>query len=255
MSKLGETIRKTLRTEAAPMGFRAVRRAPNRSLAVAVQLDGVDAERAAVAAQGADALLFRLDKGGESALEAALKAAGDLSCGVWPGEVDAEAVKRLVEKGVDYLVFEIESTPASALLADDAGYVLALEGDHDDTYLRTLDALTLDAVFLPGWKGVLTVQRQLELRRIAGLTRKPLMLPVSLSVESGELECLRDAGVAVLVLDGREKEAIAALGPLRERVEALPAVRRPREHADVILPSAIGMMADEEEEEEEGEEE
>jgi len=32
-------------------------------------------------------------------------------------------------------------------------------------------------------------------------------------------------------------------------------VRRPREHADVILPSAIGMMADEEEEEEEGEEE
>ncbi len=256
MSKLAEKIRKTLRTEAAPIGFRAVRRAPNRSLALAVLLAGVDAGQAgAAAAQGADALLFRLDKTGEGEMEAALKAAGDLPCGVWPEEMDGQAVARLAEKGVDYLVFEAESTPAAALLEERAGYVLALEGEHDDTYLRTLDALSVDAVFLHGWKGPLTVQRQLELRRIAGLTRKPLMLPVSPTAESAELECLRDAGVALLVLDGSEKGAMAALPSLRERVKALPAARRRREHADVILPSAVGMMAGEEEEEEEGDEE
>jgi len=89
--------------------------------------------------------------------------------------------------------------------------VLALkDGADDDTYLRVLESVALDAILLPDWKGPLTLKKQLELRRIAALARKPLLLPVELSVESGDLECLRDAGVSVLLLDG-DMDALPAL--------------------------------------------
>ena len=79
------------------------------------------------------------------------------------------------------------------------------------------------------------------------------MLPVSLPIESDELECLRDAGVSVVAVEGSDK-ALAELATLLSTIEALPGPRRRRETAlEVLLPRAAEMAAEEEEEEEEGE--
>jgi len=251
MSKLGDTIRRTMRTEPAPIGFRAVRPAKNPSLLVTVLLDGADKGKVAGAVEkGAGAIVVR--GATPDAVKAAAEAAGEVPLGLWPEEVDAKGVAALVEAGADFLVFQAESTPATALLEDKLGYVLVLKEEQDDTYLRVLESVALDAILLDGWSGPLTLRKQLELRRVAGLTRKPLMLPVSLPIESGELECLRDAGVSVVAVDGSDK-TVAEMPSLVSTIDTLRGPRRHRETAlEVLLPQAAEMAAEEEEDEDEG---
>jgi len=251
MSKLGDRIRKTMHVEAAPIGFRAVRPAKSPALLVTVLLDGDGKGKVAAAVEkGAGAIVLR---GAEpDDVKAAAEAAGEVPCGVWPEKVDAETIAALVEAGADFMVFDAEATPATALLEDKPGYVLLLGGAPEDTYLRILESVALDGVLLDGWSGPLTLRKQVELRRIAGLTRKPLMLPVSLPIESGDLECLRDAGVSVLAVDGGDARALDELPSLVQAIEALPGPRRRRETAlEVLLPRAAEMAAEEEDEEDE----
>jgi hypothetical protein len=248
MSKLGDRIRKTMRMEPAPIGFRAVRPEKNPPLLVVVLLDGDGPGKVAEAVEkGAGAVVLKGAKLDD--VKEASGGADEGSCGAWPEEVDAKAVAALVEAGADFLVFDAESTPANALLEDKLGYVLVLKDGQDDTYLRVLESVALDAILLDGPIVPLTLRRQVELRRVAGLTRKPLMLPVSLPVESADLECLRDAGVSVLVVDGKGLEELPALV---KTVEDLPGPRRRRETAlEVLLPRAAEMAAEEEEEDDE----
>ncbi|MGA2286514.1 MAG: hypothetical protein ABSG55_09630 [Dehalococcoidia bacterium] len=250
MSKLGDRIRKTMRTEAAPIGFRAVRPAKTPQLLTALLLEDADGVAQAVAA-GAGAVILKDAKLED--VETAVKAADETPLGVWPKRIDAADTEALIAASADFVVFEAESTPATALLEEKLGYVLALkDGADDDTYLRVLESVALDAILLPDWKGPLTLKKQLELRRIAALARKPLLLPVELSVESGDLECLRDAGVSVLLLDGD----MDALPALIKTIEELPGPRRHRETTlEVLLPRAAEMAAEEEGEEEEEEDE
>lgn len=250
MSKLGDRIRKTMRSEPAAIGFRAVRPAKNPSLLVTVLLDESDRGKVAEAAEkGAGAIVLRGAK--PDAVKAAVETAGEVPLGVWPSEVDVKDAAAFIEAGADFLAFDAASTPAAALLEDKLGYVLVLKDAEDDTYLRVLESLALDAILLDGWSGPLTLKKQLELRRIAALTRKPLMLPVALPVESDELECLRDAGVSVIAFDA-SRGSLADMASLISTIEALPGPRRHRETAlEVLLPRAAEMAAEEEEEEEE----
>ena len=150
------------------------------------------------------------------------------------------------------MVFAADNTPAPALLEEKAGYVLMLEGELSDTYLRSTELLPLEAVFLPQGKGPLTVRALMELRRIAVLTRKPIMMPVAPTAAGGELECLRDSGVSLLLVDGDDTAALEALPSLRRAVEALPAPRRRREERmGAVLPRLADLAAAEEGEEEE----
>jgi hypothetical protein len=258
MSKLSDKIRKALRLETAPLGFRAAARERTPSLLIVVRLDDADPREVAVAVEkGADSVLLCLAKPAEKEVKKAVEAAGETPCGVWPEGLDGEAVSRLMAAGVDYLVFGAENTPAPVLLEEKAGYVLVLEEELSDTYLRTVDLLPLDAVFLPQGRGALSVRSQMELRRIAWLTRKPVMLPVSLPAGSAELECLRDSGVTLLLVDGGQKGTLEGLPALRQAIEGLPAPRRRREERmGAVLPRpADVLVVEEEEEEEEGEEE
>ena len=255
MSKLSDSIRKALRLETAPLGFRAMARERTRSLVVVVRLDDADPKKIAAAVEkGADIILLRLAKAGEKEAKEAVEAAGEIPCGVWPEVVDGEDASRLTAAGIDYLVLGAEKTPAPVLLEEKVGYVLVLEGELSDIHLRTVDLLPLDAVLIPQGVGPLTVRAQMELRRIAGLTRKPVMLPVSPQITGAELECLRESGVALLLIDGGEKGALEALPALRQAIEALPAPRRRREErmgAVLPQPSEVAFAAEGEQEEEE----
>lgn len=258
MSKLSDKIRKALRLEATPIGFRAIAPLRNPPLVVVLKLEGNDPIRVTTAVEkGADSVLLQLDKVDAEAIKAAIEAAADSSLGVWMEAPDRETVADLVANGVDYVVFDASKTPASTLLEEKAGFVLALPAATSDTQLRSVELVHLDAVLLPPVKESLTVQGQMDLRRLAVLTRKPLMAPVPASLKTADLECLRDSGVLLVLIDGDEEGALDALPALRGEIEQVPPPRRRREErGGAVLPRPeIAVEEGEEEEEEEEEDE
>jgi len=260
MSKLANKIRKTTRVEPAPLGFgmaAARPRPPSLLLMVHGPASGMRAP-ADLAKSGLDALLLSLNPEKEAA-EAArwAKAAGDLSCGLRVPAAASETVAALKQTGIDFLAFEAESASADALLDTEMGYVLALAGDLSDSVLRTMADFPLDALWLAHWHGPLTVRSQLELRRIYLLTRTPLLVAVRADIGASDLECLRDAGVVGVAVDGHESSAWDRLPALRQAIDSLPPprVRRREERPEAVLPvsARAPSSAEEEEEEEEGE--
>ena len=254
MSKLAEKIRRVILREPTPMGFGAA----GRGRALTMLLLGVAADRWAEraahgASGGVDALILAFGDGApkEGDLRDAVRAAGDVSCGVQLGRADPEAIERLRQAGVDFVVFEAERTTATALLNETLGYVLHLREEISDVYLRTLEPLPLDAIILPSREGSLTVRAQMELQRIAGLARTPLIVTVPPSTGPAELQCLRDVGVAGVAVDLSLPGGVEALPALRQGIEGLPARRRRREERlESLLPSVAPAAAEEEEEEE-----
>jgi hypothetical protein len=162
--------------------------------------------------------------------------AGELPTGVLASP-DAEGVKLLKSKGLDFVAFEAEHTPASALLDEDVGYVLAVPAGADEYFLRSLEPLNLEALYIGDVPSPLTVSRQIELTRTANLARKPIIARVPASTSSDDLQCLRAAGVIVLLVDNaadvtKLKETVAGL-PVRKpkKDEARPMVSLPRGQA------------------------
>jgi hypothetical protein len=233
MSKLADAIRRSQRVEAAPMGFGAARPAPKPSM-LAGALVAANGVEAAVKA-GADFVMidaFATSLSPDDAKKARA-AAGDVPLGAGTKVANSAAAKALREAGLDFLVID-DAMPASALLDDDLGYVLALPASPEETFLRSIDALSLEALYLPQMPSPLTVAAQLELGRVAALGRKPLLCLVASNAAADDLQCLRAAGVvAVLASEGVEalKAAVAALPLRKTRREERAVVSLPRGQA------------------------
>ncbi len=201
MSKLADKIRRVTLVESTPLGFGAAGRARTSTMLLVAVAAGRWAERAQQAASGgADALILALGEGApkEGDVREAVGAAGEMPCGVQLDHADPEVIEGMRQAGVDFVVFEAERTAAAALLNETLGYVLHLRDEISDVYLRTLEPLPLDAIFLPSREGPLTVRAQMELQRVAGLARTPLIMTVPPSTGPAELQCLRDVSVAGL---------------------------------------------------------
>jgi hypothetical protein len=258
MSKLGKRIRSITRVEPAPLGFGVAAARPRPpSLLLMVHGPGSSMRPPAnLTDSGVDALLLSLNPEKEAA-EAArwAKAAGDFPCGVRVPSAASETVAALKQAGIDFLAFEDDSASADALLDTEMGYVLTLGGDPSDILLRAMADFPLDGLWLPDWRGPLTVRAQLELRRIYLLTRTSLLVPVRADIGAGDLECLRDTGVVGVAVDGHEHGAWDRLSALRKAIDDLPPprVRRREERPEAVLPALAPSAAGEEEEEEEGE--
>jgi len=257
MSKLAERIRRALRVDSPPIGFGTAARVSNPSLLLAAFLPSLWPEAAKEAATGrADTCLLAASDPQDKEVKQVVDALGEVPCGLHVPRVDGEAAAHLTELGVDYAAFEPETALATALLDSNLGHVLFLGSDLPDIYLRTLEALPLDAILLRQWEGPLTVRRQMELQRISGLARKPLILPVSPQVTAAELQMLREAGVVAVGVEVGSKGSLDTLASLRKLIDELPLRQQRREeHAEAILPSvaeAVARAADEGEEDDEG---
>jgi hypothetical protein len=256
MSKLAERLRRALRVDAPAMGFGAASRASNPSLLLAAILPSASVETASEAAsRGVDTCVITRSEHKDQQIKQVIEALGDVPCGLHLGRVDAEVAAHLAELGVDYTVFDPEEGLASALLESKLGHVLSLENDLSDIQLRVLEALPLDAVLLRPCKGPLTVRQQMDLQRISALARKPLILPVSAQVSSGELQVLREAAVVAVAVEAEGKGALEGLAIVRKLIDELPPRQRRREErGEAILPriaEAASAASEEEEEEEE----
>jgi len=231
------------------MGFAAAASSkPSPTMLLLARFSADQADKAVEAVrQGADVLLF---EGDVARLRGKIKEMEDTPAGVFMEALSSDALTSLKEAGVDFVVFKAETTAAEALLDEQCGFVLALEPNPSDTVLRILKDLPLDALVLASVGQPLTVQRQLELRRMALLSQIPLLVEVPSSLTAAHLRSLRDAETVGVIVEGAA--AMGRLAELRQAIDGLPPrSRRGREERpDAMLPAATPVVAGGEEEEE-----
>lgn len=214
MSKLADKIRNASRSEPQPLGFGSAKAAVVATMVLA----GVapDAQAAAeLARRGADVVII-----GSSSAPAAATSGKDVTGAVAGARVAGKAANEATayrEGGFDFVVFDPNSASATALLDDKIGYVLTLPGDLTDNEVRTLESFQLDAIDVGALAGPLTVRRQIDLRRIFAMTRKPLMAAIDAAISVVELQALRDTNVLVAVVEGAQN-----VERLRTTIDALP---------------------------------
>lgn len=245
MSKLADLIRRAVRTEPAPIGFATAARKtpPSMTLAAIISDHWAQGVHDAIAA-GADAVLLS-GRPNDRDVKEAVAAAGDKPCGAVLNDASASALR---DAGIDFIVVEPD-TPAAALLDQKLGFVFHLRGDLTDIQLRTLDPLPLDAILLEREATPATILRRMELQRITALARTALFVPVPPETEQPDLLTLRDAGVAIIAIDLKERNAIDAMKRLRAVIDALPRPRPRRrdERPSVSIPSAAAGQHEHEE--------
>jgi hypothetical protein len=246
MSKLSDKIKRSARVDAGHIGFGLGPRSESAT-ATMICLLRLDKDQAKKADRdpGADAVIIDgADPGKAGGLARSLES----PLGLRIPNAGREAVQAAREAAVDFVVLD-GSAAAEALLEDNVGVVLRLDGDLGDTELRALAGLPLDAIEIAPVEEPFTLRRLMSLRRLALLAQTPLLVEVEPGISASRLEALRDSGVVGVILDGKSS---SKLGALRKTIGSLPARGRRRgEHSDALLPSLIGHPGDEDDEDDE----
>lgn len=212
MSKLADKIRKASRLEQSAIGFGAARATTEPSMVlIGIARDATSAEQ--LRAKGADAVIV-----GAADAAAPVSTAGgakdDITGGWIAGDGDAKAMK---DGGYDFVIFDPDNTPSTAVLEESIGYVLALPADISDMELRSIESFQLDAIAVGALESALTVRKQIDLRRVFALTRKPLMATVTGSIAGPQLQALRDTNVIAVATNSPED-----VERLRKTIDGLP---------------------------------
>jgi hypothetical protein len=214
LSKLADRIRKATRVETQGIGFMAARAEKQATMLLGGMAK--DARGGAdLARRGADFVVLQRAAPGDA------KECGEAIAGALiEGDADAKAYK---DGGFDFVLFDPDRTSSTAVLEENIGYVMLVPKDAGDNDLRAIEAFQLDAVDVGELRGTLTVRRQMELRRVSGLTRKPLIAAVSPDISVPALQALRDTNVVAVLAesDGIER--------LRKTIDALPPRARRRD--------------------------
>ena len=249
MSKLADLIRRTTRVEGRRLGFGSGPRQSQASmLLVALVPERWSQGASDATAAGADVVLLTGRPADKDIADAA-SAAKERPSGVLAPEVDPLRLATLREAGLDFVALDTHA-PASALNENDLGFVLHIRDDLTDIQLRTLESLHLDALYLETNAAPLTIARLMELRRVTGLARRPLLLPVRQDAGQDELVALRESGVGLLAIDMKERGAADAMKRLRGVIDGLPKRRASRDDArgEAMLPRAASAHEHEDDE-------
>lgn len=250
MAKLTDLIQQASLAKSAPLGFAARRTKATPSMIIVAQISkGWKAAADDAVAAGASVLLLSGDPK-ESDIKAATKAAADNPCGLIPA--DTTKLDALSDNGIDFVVLDGDA-PASALQTEDLTFLLKVSEDISDIQLRTVEPLPVDALVLDTPPGVFTIGRQMELQRITGLARKPMLMSPATDVSREDLLSLRDSGVLFLAVDMGASSAAKTVAQLAKLVEALPPRHaRPRgEKGEVSLPTPSQSHQEHDDDEEE----
>lgn len=236
MGKLTDLIKRVGRREPEPMGFgTSARKSQTTMLLVAIAAERWARATADAVEAGADAVLLT-GRPGDKDVSEAVAAADDRACGLIAGDASAEQLSRLRESGIDFAGLGTNA-PAAGTVDQKLSLVFQLADDLTDIQLRAVEGLPFEAVYIDREAAPVTIMRLMELQRIAGLTRKPLLVPISPESGKNDLVALRDAGVALIGIDMAARNATDALRALRETINTLPRRRvRSDERTSVALP-------------------
>lgn len=152
-------------------------------------------------------------------------------CGLEVDDLDAETVQAAQEVGLAFIAFRPERARADAFANAEIDFVLRLDGrlpERDE--VRMMAALRPILVTLPEPELPLSLMDVLRARRVAVMLDAPFAVQVPADISSGDLQVLRDSGLAAVILDPATPEEVA---DLRERIIALPEPNRRRNSADI----------------------
>jgi hypothetical protein len=260
MSKLIDKLQIAAKGTPPPIGFGMSRKAATKTrLLLIAGLDPAALERAAV--DGADAILVEPGKSHPTpkAIQKAMEAVSDVPWGAYLEENGDKKAGALVEAGCDFLVFPAGSRVADVPRDEKTGKILEVEPSMDDSLLRAINYLPVDAALLTDnidGTGSLVWHHLMIFQHLANMLSKPLLVRVPANITEPELNALWDAGVdGVVAPAGAEAGALIKLNRI---IDGLPArARQKGGKVEAVLPRAAGggetrtPVPDEEEEEDE----
>ena len=225
MSKFLDRLKRISRGTTISMGFGAAGRSeklPSLALVGTLSDPAKSAKGAAVLAGiGADGALIQGHT--DASLKKLAKTLDNVPWGVRVEGLQQEQASRYKERGCDFLAFRPEGALVGALEDEDTGYLLCVQPDMDERFLRAIEDLPIDAVLLPmaSAEPPLTLQHLITIGSVRGAFSKYLLLEVPGLLSTGELEALRDIGVDGLVVDATAFSSKELEG-LSERLMGLP---------------------------------
>ncbi len=260
MSRLIEKFKQASKVAPSPMGFRTARPAAAMpKLLLVASLEAGATENPVDYLDGADAVLIRFT-GTALTTKAVQKIASSLTDIPWGLYLTDDENKKAAEIGADFTLFPAASQVDDIPGDDKTGKILQVESSMDDSLLRAVNDLPVDAVLVEDTfeAGALSWHQLMIFQHLANMFAKPLIVGAPTGITEKELKALWDAGVDGIMVE-IDKAGKAGLNPLRQAIDRLPP-RSGRKHGkmSVVLPRAGGETTaapppDEEEEEEEDE--
>jgi hypothetical protein len=253
MSKFVDKLQSLSKSSATPIGFHpSATESKGSAMLLIAGLSGTQVKEAKIVADvNADAGLI-LDHGSSTKIFGQMvEAAGDVPLGVFLKSISEEKINELVSLGCDFVVFDIK-VPATVLEKEGIGKFLMIEPSLDQGFVRAINSLEVDGVFISdrGGDSFVAVEHLLVCRRFVELLEKPIMITLPSLVTKAELSNLWQAGVNGIVAP--PAQSVEALTELKEIIGDLPrGARGRRAKVGVILPHHGGVVATEEDEEQE----
>ena len=161
------------------------------------------------------------------------------SVGLWGARLDeltAENVASAKERGASFVSFVLDGARADAMLDEEMDYVVRLPGPRiDEVDARALGSLRPAEIAVP-LQFPLSLQAVLDIRRLALFASVPMGTVCPTDISAGDIEALRDSGVALLALaQGASAEDVAAV---KQRIADLPERKSQRDDdAHPLLPT------------------
>ena len=242
MSKLLSKLEKISRGSSTPLGFGAasrIEKTPSMAL-VGLLTQNYSQGVSRLVKVDADGALFT----GEDMDVKIAGSAGNLKkvpWGIRVNELDSDRANRLIDEGCDFFVTNPERIMVDAIMDDKAAYLLSLPPGPEESLLRTIEDLPVDAVYmsLNPWESRLTLEHLINISSARTMFDKYLLVEVPATLSYKELESLRDVGVDALGVDaGRSSEKV--LTSLKEKLFSLPRQRKSRpEKLSAFIPQGV----------------
>jgi hypothetical protein len=259
MSRLIEKFQKAAQSSAQPMGFRTSRTStPEPGVLLIVSATPEDLENIGEITN-ISALLIRPDNALTAKnFQKIVETFPGIPVGLYLEDTDVKEIAALAGAGCDFLVFPASSRIIASPNDKKTGMILQVESSMDDSLLRSVNSLPVDAVLAADTftGGSLSWHELMIFQHLANTLVKPLIINLPPDVTETELKALYEAGI-----DGALVEASAlkpdGLKKLHDIISKLPPrSTRKRGKIDVFLPRAGGEAQpppppDEEEEEDE----
>jgi hypothetical protein len=258
MSKFIDRLKQLTEGSPQPIGFQSIGKAQARlKMQLVAVLARETAENPPADLKEADAGVVRLPGAASAETIKRLCGACDTPWGVWMEGNGTTELDPFTDAGADFFIFG-PGVPLAGLLEQKVGRIIEAESSMNDSALRVLNGMPVDAVFVSmegGGARPLTWQDLISFQRFAGLVSKPVLALVSAAITRKELQSLWEGGVDAIVVPVPTPEAAASLKDLRQTINKLEFPKPAREGRGLALAPRIQSRSHAEDEDEEEEEE
>jgi hypothetical protein len=255
MSKFVDKLQSLSKSSASPIGFHpSVSELKSPAMLLIAGLSGTQVKEAKIVADvNADAGLILSEGPSAMIVKQMVEAVGNVPLGVFVKGMSEEKINELASLGCDFVVFDIR-IPVAVLHKEGIGKFLMIEPSLDQGFVRAINSLEIDGVFISSRSGesFVAVEHLLVCRRFVELLEKPVIMALPSLVTKAELTSLWQAGVDGVVAPSTQ--SVEALAELKKMIGDLPrGARGRRAKVGVLLPHYGGGVAGEEDEEQEEE--